>query len=99
MDDDQAVLDGFGQMLKLRSADWDIYFAHAAALALGALEARPFDVVIADKKVLDHRTSFMDKVRIVRPDAVRIMFSDKMDVEATMRSVVVKSVELTASVS
>lgn len=80
VDDEPRLLDGLRRSLWSRRSQWDICFAENGALALELLERWPVDIVVSDFRMpgMDGG-QFLQEVRRLSPDTVRVVLSGHTD--------------------
>jgi response regulator RpfG family c-di-GMP phosphodiesterase len=86
VDDEDAVLVGYQRMFR---NEFQIETAPGGAAALAALEASgPFAVVVSDMRMPEmDGTQLLRKVKLLAPDAVRIMLTGDADVRSAVTAV------------
>jgi len=87
VDDEPRVLQGLRQCLWSKRKTWEMTFVESGALALAELERQPFEAVISDMRmpVMDG-AELLERVRIVQPNAFRVVLSGQMDEHAAVRA-------------
>ncbi len=87
VDDEPRLLHGLRLSLRGQRSAWEMEFVESAALALEKLAQAPFDAVISDMRmpVLDG-AELLKRVRLLQPDALRIVLSGQMNEEAAARA-------------
>jgi HD-like signal output (HDOD) protein len=88
VDDEAPVLNGLRVRLHRLRNKWDMQFAESGTLAIAALEATHFDVVVTDMRMPGMDGA--ELLRIVRdrwPDTVRIVLSGYAELQQVMRLV------------
>jgi HD-like signal output (HDOD) protein len=90
VDDEQNVLDGLRNLLRVRRHEWDMTFACGGEAALAQLAKTAFDVVVTDMRMprIDG-AALLTRVKEMQPRAVRIVLSGQTEVESVMKSVFV----------
>jgi HD-like signal output (HDOD) protein len=87
VDDEKNILDGLRRMLWQMRAEWGMVFVHSGALALEALAASPFDVVVTDMRMPEmDGAELLAIVKREYPDAVRIVLSGYAEKKTTMKA-------------
>ena len=88
VDDEERVLDGLRDRLRRHRAEWDMQFVPAAELALAELARAPADVVVTDMRMprMDG-AAFLERVRKLYPQTVRIILSGFTEMETALRTV------------
>jgi HD-like signal output (HDOD) protein len=87
VDDEQAVLDGLGNLLRKQRRQWQMVFALGGKAALEELEKAPFDIVVSDM-----RMPGMDGAELLRhvkerfPGVARVVLSGHADQEMVTRA-------------
>lgn len=86
VDDEDAVLVGYQRMFR---NEFQIETAPGGAAALAALEASgPYAVVVSDMRMPEmDGTQLLRKVKLIAPDAVRIMLTGDADVRSAVSAV------------
>ena len=90
VDDEQNVLDGLRNLLRVRRHEWDMSFACGGEEALAQLKTTAFDVVVSDMRMprLDG-AALLTRVKELQPKAVRIVLSGQTEEESAMKAVFV----------
>ncbi|QJB55917.1 response regulator [Pseudodesulfovibrio sp. zrk46] len=87
VDEDQNILDSFRAMLHVKRKDWKGSYASCANGGLELLGNEEFDVVVSDLRIpcLDGM-EFLDKVRKVQPNAIRVVLSGYSDMQQLLNT-------------
>jgi putative nucleotidyltransferase with HDIG domain len=88
VDDEAPILNGLRVRLHRLRAKWDMQFVESGALAVEALEASHFDVVVTDMRMPGMDGA--ELLRIVRdrwPDAIRVVLSGYAELHQVVRLV------------
>ena len=88
VDDEPRVLDGLRRILRSMRSEWEMEFAGSGQEALGAMAAKPCDVVVADMRMpgMDG-CGFLEHVRELHPRVVRIILSGQSDKETVLNRI------------
>jgi HD-like signal output (HDOD) protein/CheY-like chemotaxis protein len=87
VDDEPRLLQGLRQGLRSVRHEWEVVFAEGGMAALAELEKQRFDAVVSDMR-MPHMdgAELLDRVRLIQPDALRVVFSGQMDESAAVRA-------------
>lgn len=87
VDDDRVVLQGLERMLFEWADVWDLVFVDGPELALSAMSASHFDVIVSDARMAGmDGAALLARVRREHPDVVRIILTGHSELEATLRA-------------
>jgi HD-like signal output (HDOD) protein/CheY-like chemotaxis protein len=88
VDDEPAILNGLGRLLRPLRHEIESEFAGSAAEALARLAQEPFDVIVADIRmpVMDG-AALLERVRRNHPNIIRIVLSGHADISKALREV------------
>lgn len=87
VDDEPRILQGIRQSLWAKRRVWDMSFVESGAEALAFLERTPCQAVVSDMRMpgMDG-AELLKRVRIIQPDAFRVVLSGQMDEHAAVRA-------------
>jgi len=88
VDDDPAVLQGLGRMVRSLRTDWRLAFATGGRQALEILAGEPFDVIVADMRMpgMDG-AELLTEVMRRHPHMIRIVLSGQAEQATILRSI------------
>ncbi len=87
VDDEPPVLKALEHLFRPMAAEWEMAFAASGAQALALLEARPFDVVVADMCMPRMSgAQLLNEVMRRHPQTVRIIVSSVVDQELVLKN-------------
>src|SRR5271154_3420134 len=88
VDDEQQILDGLKLAMRRQRTEWEVSFATRGDKALELLAAGPFDVVLCDMRMpgMDG-AQFLQQVRELYPDTIRIILSAYAEQASLMRAI------------
>ncbi len=88
VDDEPKILDGLRQMLRAYRREWTMEFCEGPELALVAMAAAPFDVIVTDLQMpgMDG-AELLSRVRDQYPNTVRIVLSGQSEQERILQAV------------
>ncbi|WP_306589819.1 response regulator [Geothrix sp. 21YS21S-4] len=86
VDDEPLVLEGLERTMRPLRAEWDMAFIPSGELALDAMAALPYDVVVSDMQMPGMSgAEFLRQVKERHPTTVRIALSGHADQELALR--------------
>lgn len=88
VDDDPAVLQGLGRMIRSLRQDWELAFASSGREALTTLAGKRFDVIVSDMRMpgMDGAELLAEVMRR-HPHMVRIVLSGQAEQETILRTI------------
>ncbi|HYJ11077.1 MAG TPA: HDOD domain-containing protein [Polyangiaceae bacterium] len=87
VDDEPSLLRALQQSLRGQRKIWEMDFVDGATAALEKLELQPYDAVISDIRMpFIDGAELLKRVRLARPDTLRIVLSGQMDDRAAARA-------------
>jgi len=88
VDDDPAVLQGLGRMIRSLRQDWELAFASSGREALTTLAGQSFDVIVSDMRMpgMDG-AELLAEVTKRHPHMVRIVLSGQAEQETILRTI------------
>jgi HD-like signal output (HDOD) protein len=90
VDDEQQILDGLKLAMRRQRTEWEVSFATRGDKALELLAAGPFDVVLCDMRMPGMDGSqFLQQVKELYPETIRIILSAYAEQASLMRAVAV----------
>jgi DNA-binding NtrC family response regulator len=90
VDDDKALLQGIGRIIKLEKRDVDFSLTSGAQEAKEMLKKASFDAVVADYRMPDEDgITFLEYVRTVYPGIKRILLTGQSEAEVYNHAVTV----------
>jgi HD-like signal output (HDOD) protein/CheY-like chemotaxis protein len=88
VDDEPALLEGLRRRLYRAQAKWEMTFVATAALAVGELEAKPYDVIVTDMRMARMDGAQLLEIASERsPQTIRIVLSGYSEERQVMRLV------------
>jgi len=87
VDDEQNILNALKRMLRDMRSEWDMVFSNSAENGLEYLSKSKFDVIVSDVRMpgMDG-VQFLNKVRDIYPNTVRIILSGHSDYNSSLLS-------------
>jgi len=87
VDDEPGVSEDLQRMLRSQRDRWEMVFANGGMAALALLETAPFDVVVSDLHMPEmNGAALLKRVQERFPDAVRIIMTGDLELQAAFRT-------------
>ena len=87
VDQDKALISSLKRSMRHKKEDWDCYYCSSVEDAKAILkEVRP-NIIVSDSRVTSlHGKSFIEEVRELSPDTLRIVMSGQVDAKSGLKS-------------